>query len=63
MLIISNGTKEVSGSWHVGEVMRIPDSQVITFHADGDELEAFIDMLRAAGVRVVYPSAKLTPIF
>ncbi len=52
-----------SGSWHTGEIMRIPDGHVISFQADGDELQALVEMFRAAGVRVVWPSAGLTPIY
>ncbi len=55
--------RTLSGSWHTGEIMRIPDGAVITFQADGDELEALVEMIRAAGVRVVWPSPRLTPIY
>ncbi len=53
----------LSGSWHIGETMRIPDGQVITFKADGHELTALVEMIRAYGVNVVWPSPRLTPIY
>lgn len=52
-----------SGSWHTGEIMRIPEGAVVEFVCDGDELEFVVEALRDARVRVVWPSEKLTPIY
>lgn len=66
MMIISNGIRE--GSWHVGEVMNIPKGHVITFTADGDELEWLFDIFQSPPAQeklpgICYPAERLTPIF
>jgi len=62
MLTITADKKRF-GSWHVGEEMNIPQGPVITFQADGHELTAILQALRAAGVTINYPSDYLTPVF
>lgn len=62
-MLTLKGKSGCVGSWHVGEVMRIPEGQVIILSADGDELWALIEALRAADIKVVYPSDKLTPVY
>ena len=72
MMVISNGTRE--GSWHVGENMHIPDGPVLTFQVDGDELNWLLRAIsyqltvpvrdrNDPGLRVIYPSTRLTPVF
>ncbi len=64
MMIISvDGGRFSNEPPHIGETMRIPDGQVITFKADGHELTALVEMIRAYGVNVVWPSPRLTPIY
>lgn len=46
MLIIDD--KVASSVWHVGEYMPHVEGRVVTFHADGDELDVFIDALEKA---------------
>lgn len=66
MLIISVGTgsNQRSGSWHVGETMRIPNGRVLTLQADGHELDAILTILmeNKQGVTVEYPADRLTPV-
>jgi hypothetical protein len=50
------------GSWHVGEEMNVPDGPVVTFQADGHELDAMLEAFRNAGIIVNYPAERLTPV-
>lgn len=50
------------GSWHVGETLRLPPGRVLTFQADGHELEALLDALEKAGVHIESNCLYLTPV-
>ena len=52
------------GSWHVGETLRVPKGRVITFQADGDELEEILEMFKASNVGVLRGllDHELTPV-
>jgi hypothetical protein len=57
-----NAKHIIWGAWHTGEPLNVPDGQVITFQADGDELDYILDLFRQAGVTVNYPARRLTPV-
>ena len=44
LIITSDGTRY--GSWQVGETMNVPEGYVITFQADGHELDANLEAFR-----------------
>ena len=56
------------GSWHTGETMHVPAGRVLTFQADGHELdwllEAIASELELNGLRIHYdePDERLTPV-
>lgn len=56
-MYITNAYKDTT-TWHTGETLVLPLGRVLTFQADGDELEMVVVALRAAGVtvEVVNPS-------
>ena len=58
LIITSDGTRY--GSWHVGETMTVPEGYVITFQADGHELDAILEAFRNGGIPVNYPAKRLT---
>lgn len=48
MLYIKGGTFESVPrmySWHIGEALRLPEGPVISFQADGDELQLLLSAL------------------
>lgn len=51
-MLCMKGAEGVWGSWHVGETLRVPAGRVVTFQADGDELDVMLEMWEKAGVPV-----------
>jgi hypothetical protein len=62
-MLAMKGKQDRWGSWHIGEEMNVPEGSVITFQADGHELEAILDAFSKAGIVVNYPAKRLTPVF
>lgn len=61
-MLAMKGASDRWGSWHTGETMYVPKGPVVTFQADGHELEALLDAFKQAGIKVVYPAERLTPV-
>ena len=61
MLIVTSKIPETMRTWHVGSAMILPNSQVITFQADGHELYIIVDALRNRGIEVTFDPAENEP--
>lgn len=56
------GRSPAIGSWHVGEVLKLPSGHMLTLTVDGHEYQALLAALTAAGIEIEYDSVRLTPV-